>query len=46
MSRVLATTPVVAPKALPEGLDPASLPRHIAVISAYAMPLSFKKPGA
>ena len=32
MSRVLATTPVVAPKALPEGLDPASLPRHIAVI--------------
>jgi len=32
MSRVLATTPVVAPKALPEGLDPARLPRHIAVI--------------
>jgi undecaprenyl diphosphate synthase len=32
MSRVLATTPVVGPKALPEGLDPARLPRHIAVI--------------
>ena len=32
MSRVLATTPVVARKALPEGLDPARLPRHIAVI--------------
>jgi undecaprenyl diphosphate synthase len=32
MSRVLATTPVVGPNALPEGLDPARLPRHIAVI--------------
>ena len=32
MSRVLATTPVVGPKALPEGLDPERLPRHIAVI--------------
>ena len=32
MSRVLATTPVVGPKALPEGLDPSRLPRHIAVI--------------
>jgi undecaprenyl diphosphate synthase len=32
MSRVLATTPVVGPRALPEGLDPERLPRHIAVI--------------